>query len=84
MYFSTRKKLCIKHKPIFKGGYQAPEYQSQALINWNVFYCKNCLEKQSHQIIKEFYSFPDSLIIYFNNEKEIVYNKEEIHSWRHK
>ena len=48
-----------------------PEYE-------NVFYCKNCLEKQSHQIIKEFYSFPDSLIIYFNNQKEIVYNKEEI------
>lgn len=30
-----------KHKPIFKGGYQAPEFQSQALINRNVFYCKD-------------------------------------------
>lgn len=29
-----------KHKSIFKGGYQAPEYQAQALINRNVFYCK--------------------------------------------
>ena len=26
-------------KPVFKGGANAPEYQSQALINNNVFYC---------------------------------------------
>lgn len=27
-----------RHKPVFKGGYQSPEYQSQALINENVFF----------------------------------------------
>ena len=27
-----------RHKPVFKGGVNAPEYQSQALINENIFY----------------------------------------------
>ena len=27
-----------RHKPVFKGGVNSPEYQSQALINENIFY----------------------------------------------
>jgi len=30
-----------KHKKAFKGGYNSPEYQSQVLINNNVFLCNN-------------------------------------------
>ena len=29
-----------RHKPVFKGGVNSPEYQSQALINENIFYDK--------------------------------------------
>ena len=35
--FKENKK---KHKGVFKGGYNAPEYQAQALINNDVIYCK--------------------------------------------
>lgn len=30
-----------KHKAVFNGGYNAPEYQAQALVNNDVFYCKS-------------------------------------------